>query len=888
MIVEVELVNVKSYSKQTLKFTKGVNAILGDNGAGKTTILEAIGFVLFDTLPYKISDFLRRGEKKGEVRVKVLSPKDERVYEVVRKFSENGTIEYYIHDPESIRVAEGALEVSNWIKEHFGIEISTKTIFENAIGVSQGKIISQFLESASVRDRIFSPILGIESYKKAFEKSREYEKYLEEKIAKIDKELAIKRKEVEQKEKIREKIKGLESEKVKYKNELRDIVAKIDPVNKKISKLDSILNEINNLQIKHREIETKLSGVEEQLRDSLEEVEKLKEIEKDIPVLRRGYETYIKAETEFNALNKELSEIDESLKEIGEKGLYLAKLETEIGNLKRRLEEIKRSEKKLKEILPLAEKEEKIQEELRNVESAEKVLDEIKDQINKLKEEIRVKVEAYKAMLSKVEKIRKLSEKLEKIPKDIEKRRDKAIEAISKLRAELEFQKSNYENVKDCICPILKERCDRLLDVKTDLENKIKNNILKIEKYEKNLKKINSLVDVKKKAEVTLNELKGEIKQIKELKEEIELKKSLLSELADRKRGVEEVVSKKESLILELKKVEGFARKKVALESEIKDKKVVIQELKEKIAEYEAIKETLKSKDVLENKRKEIRSKIKKLGEVKDLNKKHYERYLEVKETVKRKREILNNVEKLRKLKETLIQDKNEIEMKLNSLKDKYDESTHLKLKEEYQKLISKKGELEGRIRMIKASIHELSVELSEISEIERKVLKLDREMKRLEKKYKFIKDLREIFKKAIPEITKAYVNAISIEANRIFCEIMNDYNWEIRWHEDFGIRAKYLGREIDFMQMSGGEQMCAALAIRLALLKVLANVGIAFFDEPTQNMDEQRRRNLAVQLSRVDGFEQIFVISHDDTFEEMVENAIKIKKENGTSLVEL
>ena len=116
----------------------------------------------------------------------------------------------------------------------------------------------------------------------------------------------------------------------------------------------------------------------------------------------------------------------------------------------------------------------------------------------------------------------------------------------------------------------------------------------------------------------------------------------------------------------------------------------------------------------------------------------------------------------------------------------------------------------------------------------------------------------------------------------------MNDYNWEIRWTEDFGIKARYLGREIDFVQMSGGEQMCAALAIRLALLKVLSNVGIAFFDEPTQNMDEVRRRNLAVQLSKIEGFKQIFVISHDDTFEEMVENAIKVRKENGVSVVEM
>ncbi|HID42439.1 MAG TPA: hypothetical protein EYP30_01465 [Archaeoglobaceae archaeon] len=163
---------------------------------------------------------------------------------------------------------------------------------------------------------------------------------------------------------------------------------------------------------------------------------------------------------------------------------------------------------------------------------------------------------------------------------------------------------------------------------------------------------------------------------------------------------------------------------------------------------------------------------------------------------------------------------------------------------------------------------------------------KAEDEKKLLQEKHRFIKNLREIFKLAIPGITKAYIETVSAYANAIFCEMMDDYGWELYWTEDFGIKAKYAGRDIDFAQMSGGEQMCAALSVRLALLKLLSGIGIALFDEPTQNMDEMRRRNLAYQLSKIEGFKQIIVISHDTTFEEMVENAIKIRK-NGISIVE-
>jgi len=61
----------------------------------------------------------------------------------------------------------------------------------------------------------------------------------------------------------------------------------------------------------------------------------------------------------------------------------------------------------------------------------------------------------------------------------------------------------------------------------------------------------------------------------------------------------------------------------------------------------------------------------------------------------------------------------------------------------------------------------------------------------------------------------------------------------------------------------------------------------VAFFDEPTQNMDELRRTNLAEQIRRVRGFDQLFVISHDDTFEQSLDSLVRLrKKDSETHLV--
>ena len=75
---------------------------------------------------------------------------------------------------------------------------------------------------------------------------------------------------------------------------------------------------------------------------------------------------------------------------------------------------------------------------------------------------------------------------------------------------------------------------------------------------------------------------------------------------------------------------------------------------------------------------------------------------------------------------------------------------------------------------------------------------------------------------------------------------------------------------------------MSAALSVRLALLKKLSTLNIAFFDEPTQNMDGLRRTNLAEQIRRVRGFDQLFVISHDDTFEQGLDSLVRLRKTDG------
>jgi len=151
-----------------------------------------------------------------------------------------------------------------------------------------------------------------------------------------------------------------------------------------------------------------------------------------------------------------------------------------------------------------------------------------------------------------------------------------------------------------------------------------------------------------------------------------------------------------------------------------------------------------------------------------------------------------------------------------------------------------------------------------------------------LEELQTMMEQFRKLIKEAAPHVLKAMLGDISAEANRIFGEIMGDRSAQLSWQNDYEIILRRQGVNRTFAQLSGGEQMSAALSVRLALLKKLSTLNIAFFDEPTQNMDELRRMNLADQIRRVRGFDQLIVISHDDTFEQGLDSIVRLRKVDG------
>ena len=213
-----------------------------------------------------------------------------------------------------------------------------------------------------------------------------------------------------------------------------------------------------------------------------------------------------------------------------------------------------------------------------------------------------------------------------------------------------------------------------------------------------------------------------------------------------------------------------------------------------------------------------------------------------------------------------------------------FDEESFREMVAQVEKLRSRGVRLETELGQWRERLDRAKEEIAQLQIVKKRLTAAQSRHDLLVEREELLQFLRSVVQEAGPHVTKALVQQISYSANQLFGQIMEDYTRTLRWEEDYGIILEVDGRDRAFSQLSGGEQMSAALAVRLALLQEMSSIGVAFFDEPTTNLDETRRGALARQIVGVRGFEQLFIISHDDSFEQATEKLIRVEKRNGAS----
>jgi len=132
----------KSFEEAELTFTAGTNLIFGTNFSGKTSLLEAISFALFGTVPdpaLSLTHLIRAGAERAQVELKFSA--NGQSYLVRRTISgkKRVTLDAHLYDERGTELQAGPKEVTAKIEELLGV---TADYFLRAIYMPEGFIHS--------------------------------------------------------------------------------------------------------------------------------------------------------------------------------------------------------------------------------------------------------------------------------------------------------------------------------------------------------------------------------------------------------------------------------------------------------------------------------------------------------------------------------------------------------------------------------------------------------------------------------------------------------------------------------------------------------------------------------------------------------------------------
>ena len=1014
LITKVELENIKNHAEAEFTFQPGVIAICGQNGSGKTTILEAIAWALFDHLDYKKEDFVKRGAKRGKVAVSFISDLDERAYTVTR---DTGTGYAVYHPATKTRLVEQKNQVVPWLRQHLKVEADTdlSALFKSTIGVPQGTFTYDFTLSPANRKTVFDQILKVEEYRKASDNLRDTLRHIEARIVEADKLLASAEGELKAYDETRREHDETSARAQTLETECRQATENRELASAIVVQFNELLRRIETQRGAIERLSVKLELKKDSLVTARESVEQASKASVIVANALAGYQAYQAASARLAELEKqreardelrsrmsstehELIEARSNLKMSEQRLAEAAEARTELGKLTTRIEEQSAIETKIAELrerrgelqglqssLAALDREleklrQRYSELAKQIESAETQFEKaaqaesfeaerahLDTQINttelvfsnsKLKSGHLATLKTEASRLTKeLEETARDAVKLEKLAvnagrlAELETSQQRETDRLARLKAEVARDEEMVRALESGgVCPLLTEKClnlkpgesldsrfrlgldarrgeiETLAKVLTALVEEVRHartasaESARLPHLQTEVARLTAEVEAKRQQIVELETetaegsklSEKEIQQLKTRRVAIEAQLREVRE-AQKLSGQAEVLRNEQAGITaegETKRAEyDTVAKRIAdigdLEKQLADAETGLRQLNDPRGRAAALNQTLaretewrRTAEQTRQQAGEIQARLDQLKtelqafalldtelsaatQARQQTESDYHAYIQNKKTADtlhaRQQELAATETEIAET-ETALRDS---QVELGKLEKDYDLESHRRALLELEQWRERATQAATQLETSRQQLERLAAQLARLEEVRERMrehLAAKEKAQTLGETADFVRD---ILQKAAPYITEMHLHSISAEANQLFREISGKYDVTLRWAKDYEILLEEEGRERPFLNLSGGEQMAAALAVRLALLKELSEVNIAFFDEPTTNMDEERRRNLAQQIGRIKDFQQLFVISHDDSFEGVTDQIVTLSRQD-------
>lgn len=492
ILTNLKLENFKKYTNFEIAFESGLIGIIGKNGAGKSTIFEAILFALYGELKSKGDKEVVRNSNassKDAVIVELDFEFDTIEYKVIREFRGKTLTANAKLYKNSELITTGAKEVTTSI---INLTKMSKDAFVHTLFASQKELTSLSNSKPEDRKKMIRKLLGLEKIdfveKELIEKSRELKREIsafvevllsaedisikKEHIVEYTNQSELLQKDINTRTTLLDTTKTQEQTikqelelYTKTKEQKQSLHARCELLKSSIkshqTNQDKLSNELNNLKVKQEELRGLQSVKQEyiSLHESIKEQEKLKEfhIRKEGLILEQNElrEQYKKAKETISLLEFETKEHKELVEK--EKALE-AKLESIKQTLiqiqtkeKALLQEIAGEQKLISDISKKIENITNLGRESNCPTCTRPLLDEYDNVILSLEHIVKTtqKEKIDKATIN-LEEIQKNKEQIEESQKAYIKEHfelSKAINLIESKNKDLQLQKEHFEKV---------------------------------------------------------------------------------------------------------------------------------------------------------------------------------------------------------------------------------------------------------------------------------------------------------------------------------------------------------------------------------------------------------------------------------------------------------
>ncbi len=903
---KVKLNDFISHKDSELDLGYGINVVVGPNGAGKTSILDAISFALFN-------DYSSRGKRENLINSKATKCraavefteggiKYAVEWSMEKNKSAKGSL-YRLQDGNrSLQVQGGGNAIVPEIEKILGID---KSMFMQSIYVRQGEIEELVTAKPADRKTLISKLLGVEDLQRAWESIRsitdEFERTSNELKGALSERSTIQ----DERQKYVDAAKEFETQKKAKETELSELDLKIEGLRVLLEKLKADKKSFDKLDKQKEVAESAIKTDEESLNDKKGELEeainsekKVKSLEADVSKLE-PLENFVAAssqkreqESEQQRLAEKLDHrdrLEKTMKE-NEAGyeLYLHK--------ERRLKEKTGERKRLEGVPILLEKtsHRPLQVQKDEQKKSTELVKELAKWSKAIEEEITV--DSFESVLEqKREEFRLSAEEQGRTVNDLN-------EKIGGLRNKLKelddsISKFGEIGVKATTCPTCEtalpaDRVAQLLEKFTAEKSRIETELQSTDS------ELGRVIQRKKEADEKFRKVDQlDAEKLKGLKEELNEKSAELVQLGTDIKQLEEQAKAVGVLDDDLKKLESEKGEVEEAFHEFESSKRELNRLpsRDEIeADMEPVVKALadaskRADEAVSSLGYEPKEPEKELASLR-LKKQEYDQNTVM---ANRRSEFEANVKAI----EQSLEEKKE---KLGAINEAiknlaYDEIEHSKKQKDFDDQSRNKNELEKDIMRLAT---EKKAAESGIDNCDKKLKDLKNKEKQKEAVDGFIGLLNKIRtaygKDGVQKMIRATARPLLERSTRDLFERFNLAYSDIRIDDDYNIAVIGPSGEQDIDQISGGERVALAIALRLAIAQVLSGkVETIIMDEPTTHLDEERRKELVSILSsffREGGriIPQMLIITHHREIEDVADVIYTIRKEEGYSIAEL